>query len=274
MKLFDCFTFLNELELLDLRLMTLNEIVDTFIIVEANKTHTGKEKEFIFEKNKDLFSDYMNKIIYIKVKDLPNYSLGNIWEAENHQRNCISRGLEGQIKDGDKIMVSDLDEIPNPTTISENLIFDNDLIAMEHKLFYYYVNCAQRQLWRGTSLTSYNSNVEPQHLRHCARGFIGCVYEGGDIIIKPNGGWHYSFMGNPEQVRYKVENIAESAQIINKVGNVGTIKEKMNTQADLWNRTDPAYQKSIVDITKDGMAPKCMESFIKKYPHFYFGGLE
>ena len=54
MKIFDCFIFFNELELLDLRLMVLNEYVDFFVLVEANKTHTGKKKEFIFEQNKDI----------------------------------------------------------------------------------------------------------------------------------------------------------------------------------------------------------------------------
>jgi len=74
MKLYDCFTFFNELELLDLRLMTLNDVVDFFVLVEANRTHTGAPKEFIFEKNKDMFAEYLDKIIYVKIEDLPIYA--------------------------------------------------------------------------------------------------------------------------------------------------------------------------------------------------------
>ena len=36
--IFDCFTFFNENDLLELRLNYLNDVVDKFIIVEANKT--------------------------------------------------------------------------------------------------------------------------------------------------------------------------------------------------------------------------------------------
>ena len=51
-KLFDVFLFLNELDLLDLRLKTLYSIVDYFIITEINETFSGKPKSLIFEKNR------------------------------------------------------------------------------------------------------------------------------------------------------------------------------------------------------------------------------
>ena len=37
----DAFTFLNEKELVELRIKYLNELVDCFLIVEADVTHTG-----------------------------------------------------------------------------------------------------------------------------------------------------------------------------------------------------------------------------------------
>jgi len=55
MKIYDCFTFFNELEILDLRLKELNNHVDYFVLVEATLTHTGKSKDLIFEKNKNKF---------------------------------------------------------------------------------------------------------------------------------------------------------------------------------------------------------------------------
>lgn len=44
---YDCFTFFNEYELLELRLETLYNAVDYFVISESNKTHAnylGKKK--------------------------------------------------------------------------------------------------------------------------------------------------------------------------------------------------------------------------------------
>ena len=40
----DAFTFFNEKELVQLRIKYLNDVVDNFVIVEGNFTHTGKKK--------------------------------------------------------------------------------------------------------------------------------------------------------------------------------------------------------------------------------------
>ena len=42
----DAFTFLNEKELVELRIKYLNDVVDCFLIVEANVTHTGIKKKW------------------------------------------------------------------------------------------------------------------------------------------------------------------------------------------------------------------------------------
>ena len=66
MKVYDCFTFFNELDLLELRLSELNSVVDYFVIVEADKKHNGERKDFLFEKNQDKYKKWRDKIIYIK----------------------------------------------------------------------------------------------------------------------------------------------------------------------------------------------------------------
>jgi len=39
-KIYDCFSFFNELDLLEIRLQELYDHVDYFVISEANKTHS------------------------------------------------------------------------------------------------------------------------------------------------------------------------------------------------------------------------------------------
>ncbi len=258
MKVFDCFKFFNELELLELRLMELYDVVDYFVLVEANKTHTGKEKKYLFEENKYMFKDYLDKIIHIKVDDMPPYSQSDIWTAENYQRNCIMRGLIEHAELGDKIIISDIDEIPNSEVIKENLN-DPNWVTFRQKLYYYYVNCEQNCQWDGPIMASYGTFSSPQQLRNNGRGGFN---------VKSNGGWHYSFMGGPERVKLKVESIAESHYIIENVGTLEEIKEKMGTQKDLWNRTEDYAQKKIVDISDN--KPKMMDKFLEKYPHFFY----
>lgn len=60
MKIFDCFTFFNENELIELRLNLLTPYVDYFIIIESNITFRGEYKPFNFNIN--------NPIINIKIK--------------------------------------------------------------------------------------------------------------------------------------------------------------------------------------------------------------
>src|SRR3972149_9714059 len=86
-KIYDCFTFFNELEILNIRLNELYNSVDHFVIVESTKTSDGKSKPLYYENNKNLFSKFSNKIIHIVVN---NFEDKNIEKA---QKNAILKGL-------------------------------------------------------------------------------------------------------------------------------------------------------------------------------------
>ncbi len=114
-KIYDCFTYFNEDQLLKLRLETLWDYVDCFVICESVLTHTGKPKSVNFDiKN---FAKYQEKIRYILIDSYPFVS-DNPWDYENYQRNYLIQGLS-DASDDDWIMISDLDEIPNPLAIAK-----------------------------------------------------------------------------------------------------------------------------------------------------------
>ena len=69
MKLIDCFMYFDEDLVLDIRLNTLYDKVDKFIIVEATKNHAGEDKELNFKIEN--FSKFKSKIDYIVIDDLP-----------------------------------------------------------------------------------------------------------------------------------------------------------------------------------------------------------
>lgn len=48
MKIYDCFSYLDEDLLLDLRFNILNDYVDYFVILEAGEDHQGNIKKKIF----------------------------------------------------------------------------------------------------------------------------------------------------------------------------------------------------------------------------------
>jgi beta-1,4-mannosyl-glycoprotein beta-1,4-N-acetylglucosaminyltransferase len=261
-KIFDCFCFFNELEVLELRLAELNGIVDYFVISEANKTHTGNSKGFIFEKNKDKFKKYLNKIIYVKVTDMPDPNPKSLWIAENFQRNAISRELDRIAAPGDKVLISDVDEIPSTSAIEENLANPN-WVVFKQSLYYYYVNCRVSRNWGGTVMATYGTFGSPQSLRNSAiRHGVGTY---------PHGGWHYSYLtGNsPKKIIYKAKNIAHFFHLKPEIGTLKDVAEKVRGRKDLYGRTNRFAQMKIVDITND--KPGAMDKFLKKYPQFYYG---
>ena len=47
---YDCFTFFNEFDLLEIRLNVLNEVVDKFVLVEMGWTQTKIKKDLGLQK--------------------------------------------------------------------------------------------------------------------------------------------------------------------------------------------------------------------------------
>ena len=93
MKIYDAFLFFNELDLLEIRLNVLNEYVDYFVIAECELTFQNGVKEFVFEKNKERFVKFLDKIIYVKsYKEQVPQTLDH-WGREQWQRNQLRRGL-------------------------------------------------------------------------------------------------------------------------------------------------------------------------------------
>ena len=132
MRIFDCFMFYDEEAVLDIRLNSLKNSVDCFVIVESKFYHNGKKRDLKFDINK--YPKFKDKIIYIVQDDEPpnlekvnkeddealksHKFIFNAHKRENFQRNQIHKGLD-KANDDDLIMISDLDEIPNPDKITE-----------------------------------------------------------------------------------------------------------------------------------------------------------
>lgn len=209
----DGFTFYNEFDILKKRLRYLSPIVDKFILVESTVTHRGEPKELLFEKNKEMFSEWIDKIIHVIVQDNPEGD--DPWKRENHQRNCISRGLEG-MSDQALIMISDVDEIPDRDFIK--LPPDVEACSFNMTAFQYNFKYIQEQEpWFGTVLAtrSFLTKITPQQLRnHRWR-----------MPFYKDAGWHLSSFGDEEFVANKIYNFAHCHDESSRDKNVDTYRE-------------------------------------------------
>ena len=136
MKIFDCFMYNNEDLILEIRLNSLNNYIDKFIIVEAKQDHQGRIKQN-YNFDLDKFDKFKNKIEYIKLENFPdNY---DNWQRENFQRDFILKGLRGVDKN-DYVIISDIDEIPNFENIESIFKSKKKYTAFKQKMIYYKLN--------------------------------------------------------------------------------------------------------------------------------------
>ena len=223
MKIFDCFMYFDEEVVLDLRLNTLNEFVDYFVIVESIFTHKGDKRELRFNHKK--FEKYKDKIIYlvyeeqpeglVKIKDQNSDHGGYIINAlirENGQRNFISKGLS-LADDEDFVLISDVDEIPNLKSINFKN-YQQKIIQFRQEMFYYKFNLKLPNLvWTGTKACKKKNLVSPQWLRNIKDKkypffrldtyFSKTKYISVKFI--DNGGWHFSNIKSAEEIEHKLK---------------------------------------------------------------------
>ena len=252
MKLIDCCMYFDEDLMLDLRLNTLNEYVDKFVIAEATRDHSGKEKKLNF--NYDKFYKFKDKIKYIVIEDLPLdvKSKKKNWDAnhwrDQYQRNSLVRGFEDS-NDNDLIMISDIDEIPDPKKISEFKI-ENKYACFMQKNFQSKLNLLNitDKYWMGTKICQKKYLKSPQWLRNIKtkkRPFWK-FYKPKEPQLILDGGWHFSFLKKPKDIATKIK--AYSHQEFNKKDFIDeeNIAKKIEDKKDLFNR-NIEYTKIEID---------------------------
>lgn len=224
MKIYDCFMYYDEDLCLDVRLNTLNEYVDFFIIVEAKYAHNGEKRKLRFNINN--FKKFKNKIRYIVLDKQPKnliknnnkYSVDaikilNAIKRENLQRNFIMRGIYDAKKD-DLIIISDLDEIPNLSVINLKNIKTKQIYIFEQDFFYYKFNLQNtHQKWFGTRMCKFEFLKSPQWIRNVKpkkykffridTWFDEKKYQNVHFI--KNGGWHFTYIKTPQLIQKKLK---------------------------------------------------------------------
>jgi len=226
MKIFDCFMYFDEEIVLDVRLNTLDQFVDYFVIVESKFTHKGDKRDLKF--NPDKFEKFKDKIIYLVYNHQPSeiekinnedspdeIARKSLWNAiyrENGQRNYIEKGLI-EANENDIILISDVDEIPNLENIEFKKI-SKKIILFKQNMFYYKFNLRLPNLiWTGTKGCRKKDLINPQWLRNIKDRkysffrldtfFSKNKYRSVRRII--DGGWHFTNIKNAEAIEHKLK---------------------------------------------------------------------
>jgi len=208
-KIYDCFLFFNELELLEIRFQELYDHVDKFVLVEACETFRGTKKPLFFEQNKHLFQKYSDKIIHVIVDD--HFECFSAWDRETYHRNQIMRGLKNCQPD-DIIFISDVDEIMRPEKIESIVkqlatIPANQfkMILLRQTLYRYFFNRldSKDNPWPGTVALYYKDllKASPEYCRRIRQDVPQVMYDAG---------WHFTYMGGYQRVVTKLSSFSHA----------------------------------------------------------------
>ncbi|RSL97130.1 hypothetical protein CDV31_013198 [Fusarium ambrosium] len=196
-KIYDLVLASSELDWLEIRINELHHHVDYFVIVESTHTFTGSDKPLHVKESLGSFDKFRHQIIHHVLVD-ENLEFNTTWDREEFQRNAmfdqVFPKLAGPQKPnhGDVIMVSDMDEIPRPSTliVLRNCDFPR-LLTLSSQLYYYSFEWLHKgPAWPHPQATFYDGDqtIRPVPLRDIGQWDTKTP---PDAIIM-NSAWHCS----------------------------------------------------------------------------------
>jgi len=255
MKIFDCFIFNHEIELLEIRLNILNDYVDKFVITEGDMTFSGLPKESHFLNNKERFAKWEDKIILNQI-NIPECE--SPWHREIYSRNAMVN-LD-IFNDDDLIIMSDGDEIPNPEILDQasEWVSDDTHFTFEQSCYAYWMNNLYSNKWFGTRAATYKyvNNTTVDDIREGTEDESKIT---GSIIT--NGGWHFTYLGDENHIRQKINSFCDRHFDVPEV--IENISKNLEGGTDVLNRTHITY--STVDL--DDSFPQYIIDNQEKYSH-------
>jgi beta-1,4-mannosyl-glycoprotein beta-1,4-N-acetylglucosaminyltransferase len=291
-RVISCSQFFNELDLLQIKMHTLDPIVDYFVISESTKTHSGLDKPLYFEENKDRFKEFEHKIIHQIITDTPsdytNLEYNNdldhdhIVDKINNQthwnKNVESYGRDSWEKESliipifqipnldyqnDIVLLSDLDEIVRPSALKKAI--DNyipfQVYHFQHQMFYYYLNIEKNEEWYGTLMTSFGNFYHNSfcEMRTNKKG-----------IFIDNGGWHFTYQGGLDKIRQKIHSWGEQSLNTDIVNNnlENNFENFIALERDLFFR----QSKFIIRDINDGTFPEYIVENKDKFSDYIYKG--
>jgi beta-1,4-mannosyl-glycoprotein beta-1,4-N-acetylglucosaminyltransferase len=301
MKVYDSFIFFNELDLLELRFNILNDYVDYFVIVESEITFQGDIKELYFDLNKDRFKKFAHKIIHLKVlkydlnfsclpytknpqnidESILNMIYGFLdkcphfdkkiqfwWGNDFFQRECILRALAMEKpQDNDLILISDVDEIPDPKAIEiiRNTIKDRSIFAFKQHEFCYYLNYFHNSEWVGPCAFLYGpyKNTSLNSIRFATKR----DEDGLNPEIIENGGWHFTSLGSFEVIKKKIKSWGHKELNVPLVLNA--VEYNVKHGYDIFRRPD--FGRLTCLSIADRLFPQYLTEHATKYQNLIGG---
>lgn len=248
-RVFDCFTFYNEFDLLDVRLNELSSVVDKFVIVESHWTSRGDRKPLLFLENRDKYAKYADRIIHVAETEKVS-TFAHLQFAQQKLR-----GLDGltTAEDWDLVMTADLDEIPRADALRQAVrqmtgVWDFARLSMD--LYQYFLNTRVFRKWSGAAISPAGllRRITPIGSHHLA----GLTRLG---LTQADTGWHFTWLGGPDGIISKIKAynhkemddpvITDRKRIIERLSRLEHVVEHGNERRYLYGAIRRVDERSL-----------------------------
>ncbi|KAJ3159982.1 hypothetical protein HDU86_001247 [Geranomyces michiganensis] len=186
-KVFDAIIFSIEVDLLEIRLRELLDVVDHFLILEADRTFTGIAKPLVYQSNAERFAFAAHKITYEAVS-LPALAKGQgPFDLEAHMRKQMNALFTSAgVRRDDWVLMTDTDEIPSSHTVSLLKTCASSVPSPLHMQLASYMYSFEFPY--GNGMDSWRAQA---HRFAPGETFYRHSRAGDDLLV--DAGWHCSF---------------------------------------------------------------------------------
>lgn len=248
--------FNDEFDMLSIFLEISSSYTDKWIILEGNKTFSGKSKDYNLKNNFHKVKKYQDKIILMNLEIPQNYK---DWKCDNFSRISLQNEID-KFSSEDIFIHGDVDEILNPLKIKELISCmeeHNKPVATVLDMYIYKFDQKTNRKWQGPVIAKKKMFINPQQLIK------------GDQPKKKNrshcvgfdqpAGWHWTWIGDDKRILSKVESCIESQtrnpvevlEAFKRLDAASAINHKCATTYD----PNPQYPAVVLEV-------------IEKYPYW------
>ena len=221
-----------------------------------------------------MFQEFLPKITYLVVDDSPIQATTH--ERDKFQKNALIKGLK-DATDEDVIILSDVDEIPNPKVLKKIIAeFNPDKVYhLAQRMFYCFINMeeisgsllsitgefpgVEKKMWLGTKVFGKRSIPKAGiiEMREASTTAPGAVRV-------EDGGWHFGYMGSRQErdvgKRIGTKVAAAAHQEYNNADTLAEAMDKLILGQDIFGR-DARFKRVEVDESY----PEYLLSHIEEY---------
>jgi len=263
--IYEFFRFLNEYDMLELKLQEHSPYVDHFVITEANQTFNGIPREYSLRSQWDRYQPWHHKITLLEI-DVSHLKPG--WDIEEAQMNHGPK--QTTILPEDILILSDLDEFLRP----------QDWQWIKHR-----IRSSKREILFKMQLYWCFANVQHRKKQRCIAAVLGSRFTNAvthrrafnKVIAGPlpdttltEGGLHFTWFGDSTTFQGKMQGSIEGYRWCAGQDPDQAWRDKQQNRLFHWKRKFKNSKLSIVPVETNPDFTETMRKFVQQRPEWIY----